>query len=159
MRNWRQRLARALADSGLHPKAVRAALGAAPAAQCGASAQPRRIASYCALPSHATTAAGWSAGCRRRGAIPGSPPVSRAATLLLYLLVLGAGVWIAMRLARPLRDLTRAADAFGGRTEPVDVPVRGPSDLRSAIEAFNAMNRRVLAPARREGPHARRDRP
>jgi signal transduction histidine kinase len=49
-----------------------------------------------------------------------------------------------MRLARPLRDLTRAANAFGGRTEPVAVPVRGPSDLRSAIEAFNAMNRRVL---------------
>src|SRR4029079_640784 len=66
-------------------------------------------------------------------------------TLLLYLIVLGAGVWIAMRLARPLRDLTRAADAFGGRTDPVAVPVRGPSDLRSAIEAFNAMNRRVLS--------------
>jgi signal transduction histidine kinase len=67
------------------------------------------------------------------------------ATLLLYLIVLGATVLIAMRLARPLRDLTRAADAFAGRSEPVTVPSRGPSDLRSAIEAFNAMNRRLLA--------------
>lgn len=68
-----------------------------------------------------------------------------AATLLLYLLVLGATVWIAMRIVRPLRSLTLAATAFGGRTAPVTVTPSGPADLRQAIEAFNAMNQRVEA--------------
>lgn len=67
------------------------------------------------------------------------------ATVLLYLLVLGATIWIAMRIARPLRSLTLAASAFGGRTAPVAVTPSGPADLRQAIEAFNAMNRRVEA--------------
>jgi signal transduction histidine kinase len=67
------------------------------------------------------------------------------ATLALYLIVLGATLFAATRLARPLRDLTRAAERFGGRGEPVAVVPRGPADLRRAIEAFNAMNRRVVA--------------
>ena len=67
-----------------------------------------------------------------------------AATVALYLLVLGATLFVAMRLARPLRDLARAADRFGGRGEPVVVAPTGPADLRRAIEAFNAMNRRVV---------------
>ncbi|TRW14568.1 ATP-binding protein [Glacieibacterium frigidum] len=67
-----------------------------------------------------------------------------AATLLLYLLVLGATTWLARRLARPLADLTRAAEAFGGRGEPVEVTPRGPDDLRAALSAFNAMNRRLV---------------
>jgi signal transduction histidine kinase len=49
------------------------------------------------------------------------------------------------RLARPLGDLTRAAESFGGREPPPDVAARGPWDLRRAIEAFNAMNRRVVS--------------
>jgi signal transduction histidine kinase len=68
-----------------------------------------------------------------------------AATALLYLLVLGATIWIALRIVRPLRSLTLAALAFGGRTAPVAVRPSGPADLRQAIEAFNAMNRRVEA--------------
>ena len=68
-----------------------------------------------------------------------------AATLALYLIVLGATLFAATRLARPLRDLTRAADRFGGRGTPVTVQPRGPADLRRAIDAFNAMNRRVVA--------------
>ncbi|WP_198350862.1 sensor histidine kinase [Flavisphingomonas formosensis] len=68
-----------------------------------------------------------------------------AATLLLYLIVLGAAIWIARRLARPLRDLTNAAERFRGRDDPVAVEPSGPDDLRQAIEAFNAMNRRVIA--------------
>jgi signal transduction histidine kinase len=66
------------------------------------------------------------------------------ATALVYLLVLGAVVWIAVRIARPLRDLTRAAESFRGRQEAPSVEPRGPEDLRRAIEAFNAMNRRVV---------------
>ena len=66
------------------------------------------------------------------------------ATALLYLIVLGASVWIAIRIARPLRDLKRAADHFHGKGEPVEVTPRGPEDVRRAITAFNAMNRRVV---------------
>jgi signal transduction histidine kinase len=68
-----------------------------------------------------------------------------AATLLLFLLVFAVTIWIAMRIARPLRQLTLAASAFGGRGAPMEVTPSGPADLRQAIEAFNAMNRRVEA--------------
>jgi signal transduction histidine kinase len=67
------------------------------------------------------------------------------ATFALFLLVFGAAWWIARRLARPLRDLTRAAEGFEGRRPAEPVVPRGPSDLRRAVEAFNAMNRRTLA--------------
>lgn len=67
------------------------------------------------------------------------------ATIVLYLIVLGAALFIARRLSRPLQDLTQAAEQFGGRTTPAPVAPRGPQDLRRAIEAFNAMNHRVLA--------------
>jgi signal transduction histidine kinase len=67
------------------------------------------------------------------------------ATLTLFLLVFGAAWWIARRLARPLGDLTRAAEGFEGREPAEAVTPRGPSDLRRAVEAFNAMNRRTLA--------------
>lgn len=81
-----------------------------------------------------------------------TPPADRwlsarlgAATLLLYLIVLGASLVIAVRLARPLGDLARAADRFKGRGLPDPVVASGPTDLRRAIEAFNAMNRRVVS--------------
>jgi signal transduction histidine kinase len=67
------------------------------------------------------------------------------ATFILFLIVFGVVIWIARRLARPLRDLTAAAEAFGGRIAPQPVEPRGPSDIRRAIEAFNAMNRRTVA--------------
>jgi signal transduction histidine kinase len=67
------------------------------------------------------------------------------ATLLLYLIVLGAMVLIAARLTRPLRDLATAADRFEGRGDALYVEPRGPEDLRRAIESFNAMNARVTA--------------
>lgn len=68
-----------------------------------------------------------------------------AATLLLYLIVLGATLLLAIRIVRPLRALTQAADRFGGREAPLEVEPRGPSDLRRAIAAFNAMNRRLVS--------------
>jgi signal transduction histidine kinase len=139
-----ERLTRELADSGIHPTAVRAALGP-PEQRAGRAGRPPSDRQLLRL-AIAREDGSWLVG---RIVTPRRDPwfATRlaAATLLLYLLVLGAGVWIAMRLARPLRDLTRAADAFGGRSEPVSVPSRGPSDLRRAIEAFNAMNRRLLA--------------
>jgi signal transduction histidine kinase len=66
-------------------------------------------------------------------------------TLLIYLLILAAMIWIALRLARPLRDLTAAAEGFGGPGAPPRVEPRGPDDVRRAILAFNAMSARVSA--------------
>ena len=66
-----------------------------------------------------------------------------AATLVLYALVLAAAWWIARRIIRPVRDLTSAAERFHGRSEPMTVEPRGPADIQQAVEAFNAMNRRV----------------
>lgn len=65
------------------------------------------------------------------------------ATAILYAIVLGAGAWGAIRLARPLRELTQAAQGFHGRKEAAQLTPRGPADVRRAIEAFNAMNARV----------------
>jgi signal transduction histidine kinase len=67
------------------------------------------------------------------------------ATLLTYLLILAAMVWVAARIARPLRDLTRAAERFQGRGEVPRVEPSGPADLARAINAFNAMGERVSA--------------
>lgn len=67
------------------------------------------------------------------------------ATLLIYVIALAAMVWMARRLARPLRDLTAAAEKFEGRGEAPQVTPSGPADLRRAIDAFNAMGRRVSA--------------
>jgi signal transduction histidine kinase len=139
-----ERLARALADAGVHSTAIRAAIG--PGEGAGARRQmtppDRQILRLAALRDDGRWLIGRVVTPRRD---PWFATRLAVATLLLYLIVLGATVLIAMRLARPLRDLTRAADAFGGRTEPVAVPARGPEDLRRAIDAFNAMNQRVLA--------------
>jgi signal transduction histidine kinase len=65
------------------------------------------------------------------------------ATSVLFLLVLGAVWWTARRLARPLRALTAAAEGFQGHGDVARVEPRGPADLRRAVDAFNAMNRRT----------------
>ncbi len=66
-----------------------------------------------------------------------------ASTLLIYLIVLGAMIWMARRLAQPLRDLALAAENFEGRGEAPRVKPRGPADVKRAIQAFNAMSARV----------------
>jgi signal transduction histidine kinase len=66
-------------------------------------------------------------------------------TLLLYFFLLAAMIWIAARLARPLRELASAADSFQGRGEALRVEPRGPGDVSRAIHAFNAMSTRVSA--------------
>ena len=68
-----------------------------------------------------------------------------AATLLTYLIILAAMLWMARRLTRPLGDLTAAAETFHGRGEAPHVEPRGPADLRRAMDAFNAMGARVSA--------------
>lgn len=64
-------------------------------------------------------------------------------TVITFLFVLGAALWLASRLSRPLNDLTRAAANVGSASNPEEVAVRGPGDVRQTLEAFNAMSRRV----------------
>jgi len=68
-----------------------------------------------------------------------------ASTLLIYFILLGAVVLLAIRLGRPLKDLTAAAKSFEGRGEAPKVEERGPADVRRALVAFNAMSERVSA--------------
>jgi signal transduction histidine kinase len=76
---------------------------------------------------------------------PSQPPFLRLAggTLLLYLVLLAALVFVLRRLLRPLHELTEAARRFRGAGEMARVTPRGPADIRRAIEAFNAMGGRV----------------
>lgn len=68
-----------------------------------------------------------------------------AQTGLIFLLLLGAVLWIGRRAARPLADLTTAADAMGARGIPPAVPERGPDDIRRLVRAFNAGGARIGA--------------
>ncbi len=65
-------------------------------------------------------------------------------TFVTFAFVLVAALWVAQRLSRPLKDLTTAASRVGAAaSEPEEVAIRGPGDVRQTLEAFNAMSRRV----------------
>lgn len=66
-----------------------------------------------------------------------------AGTLVTFAFVLAAALWVASRLSRPLKDLTSAAARVGAASQPEEVEIRGPGDVRQTLEAFNAMSRRV----------------
>jgi signal transduction histidine kinase len=136
------RLRQSLESAGVQVREVRAAIDPRPSERRNGA---RRRPSQGMLLSAQLASGQW---LNARLNVPGQPPLVTPelglATLLLYLFVLSAAVFIATRLARPLGELTRAAEAFGGRNEPVTVEPRGPADLRNAIQAFNAMNRRVV---------------
>ncbi|MCI4666344.1 MAG: ATP-binding protein [Neomegalonema sp.] len=68
------------------------------------------------------------------------------ATLAMLVLVIGAMAIFARRIAQPLRDLARAAAAFG-QGDATAQPVRetGPIESRDAARAFNAMRRRITS--------------
>jgi signal transduction histidine kinase len=136
------RLREALQSAFIQPREVRAAIDPHPPQGREGG---RRRSSQSMLLSVQLADGHW---LNARLSVPGQPPFVTPelvlATLLLYLFVLSAAVFIASRLARPLDELTRAAEAFRGRNEPVTVEARGPADLRNAIQAFNAMNRRVV---------------
>lgn len=67
----------------------------------------------------------------------------------VFLVVGAATVFFAYRLSRPLARLTSAAERFGAGLEASAVQESGPSDLRRAIAAFNAMQKRVAEEVRR----------
>ena len=64
-------------------------------------------------------------------------------TLSLYLLLLVPILLIAWRVARPLRDLTRAARASPALRDATPLEEEGPSDMRDLIAAFNAYRARI----------------
>ncbi|WP_340117463.1 ATP-binding protein [Pelagibius sp. 7325] len=66
--------------------------------------------------------------------------VSLAITAILLSLI---AVLAARRIARPLRRLAYAAEAFGRGEETVHLPEEGPSDVRRTAEAFNRMQDRL----------------
>lgn len=68
-----------------------------------------------------------------------------AATIALYVIVLGAVLLIARRIARPLREMTAAAEAFRGSDPGFQIRPHGPADLRRLAEALNDMRARVAA--------------
>ncbi len=66
-------------------------------------------------------------------------------TAVLFVVVLLPVLWAVRRIARPLRDLTRAAEDFSPGNGGAAVAVRGPDDVARLIAAFNALRLRVTA--------------
>lgn len=66
-----------------------------------------------------------------------------ASTVVIFICVFVAALWVASRLSRPLSDLSEAAARVGDADEPQQVVARGPGDVQQTIQAFNAMSRRV----------------
>ena len=68
-----------------------------------------------------------------------------AQTVVLYLILLAA-VWLVVRrIARPLKQLTAAAQGFGAADTHMPVEPHGPADIRRLIDAFEAMRVRIKA--------------
>lgn len=68
-----------------------------------------------------------------------------AQTLILYVVVLLPVLWAGHRIARPLRQLAKAAREFRPGDGAAPVEERGPSDVRAVIAAYNALSARVTA--------------
>ena len=78
---------------------------------------------------------------------PLTPDIWRAQSWLSIVitgLVLSAiGVFSANRIARPLRELARSAEALGRGEAIAHIPEAGPDDIRRLTEAFNRMQSRL----------------
>lgn len=72
--------------------------------------------------------------------------------LVLFGLVLGAGLLVARQIARPLGALEAAAQAAGRGDRSARAPESGPREMRRAAAAFNDMQSRI---ARAEAERAR----
>lgn len=70
------------------------------------------------------------------------------ALVITILIFAAAGILIARRMSRPLRNLTKSVERLGRGQELEIIPEEGPEDIRSTISAFNRMQvrlRRFLA--------------
>lgn len=156
-----QRLANALADAGVHPQAIRASSrtverpersgrgggrsrdGFGEDAPLPSAPPPMRESREIVLSAQLQdgrwlTSTSFSAEPVRNDVF-----LLAASTIVTFVFVLGAALWIARRLAQPLRDLAAAASHVGASGEPQQVSARGPGDVQQTIDAFNAMSRRV----------------
>ncbi|APL95127.1 nickel transporter [Sphingomonas sp. BHC-A] len=76
------------------------------------------------------------------------PPSNLARPIYLLLILLssaGLAIVVARFVAKPLRRLERAAEAFSVSVDPEEIPERGPEEVRAALSTFNLMQRRVRA--------------
>ncbi len=70
----------------------------------------------------------------------------RAIDLILIMLVSGLlSVLVAREIAKPLRRLEKAAEAFSLSLDPRPLPEEGPDEVRAALSTFNLMQNRVRA--------------
>jgi signal transduction histidine kinase len=85
---------------------------------------------------------------RTGGASAGSkdkPPLGLpSAYLALFLTLIGLLAWLVARMtARPIRQLAAAAGALGSDLDRAPLPETGPTEIRQAASAFNAMQARI----------------
>ncbi|WP_176594537.1 ATP-binding protein [Sphingobium sp. EM0848] len=76
------------------------------------------------------------------------PPSTLANPVYLLLILLssaGLAIIVARFVAKPLRRLEQAAEAFSVSLDPEEIPERGPEEVRAALSTFNLMQRRVRA--------------
>lgn len=76
------------------------------------------------------------------------PPSILANPLYLLLILLasaGLAIVVARFVAKPLRRLAAAAEAFSVSIDPEVIPESGPEEVRAALSTFNLMQRRVRA--------------
>jgi signal transduction histidine kinase len=73
----------------------------------------------------------------------GGPRLIIVLLAALVLPVIALSMWTARRLARPIRAFAAAAERFGASTEAVPLAESGPTELRTAIRAFNEMQERL----------------
>ena len=66
-------------------------------------------------------------------------------TLTLYIAVMLPLALVARRIAKPLSKLTTRVQQIGLTDELTPLDSEGPSDIRQLIDAFNAMQRRMMA--------------
>jgi signal transduction histidine kinase len=133
------RLAAALADAGVAHGPVRASEETSPASSPGRGA--RRVLH---IETQMKSGEWLSAVLPVPARDPWLSARLAAATALLYLIVFGATLFAARQVTGPLLALTRAAERFRGKAAPEPVSPSGPADVRSAIQAFNDMNARML---------------
>ncbi|MEM0928116.1 MAG: ATP-binding protein [Pseudomonadota bacterium] len=67
-----------------------------------------------------------------------------AQTTVLTIVLLIPSVYVGRRVARPLKQLTAAADGFLTDKEAPQLPTDGPPDVRGLSEAFAALQDRIL---------------
>jgi len=71
-------------------------------------------------------------------------PVRIAVVLtLLIISIAGVSALATYRLARPIRDFTRALRRFGTDPRAAPIPEAGPREVRASIAAFNAMQAQI----------------